>query len=286
MNILVLGASGMAGHVIALYLREKGYIVDTLSSTKRLDSKTTLLNATDLESVKRHLKQNKYNVIINCIALLVTQSEKDKILATQLNTTLPLFLEKYYKDSKTKIIHISTDGIFAGKKDFYIETDIPDGESFYGRTKALGELNNDKDVTFRLSITGPCLDKEGSGLFHWIMNQSGQIKGYTNIHWIGITTVELASAVEQAITQDITGVYHLVSDVGISKIDLLEIFKDEFALENVTIKPVEADNLVVSAVIKNTRKDFDYRVPDYKTMVKNMKSWMESHPDKYAHYAK
>jgi dTDP-4-dehydrorhamnose reductase len=285
MNILVLGASGMSGHVISLYLREKGHNVDTVSGSIKLEPKTTLLNATNLKSIHEYLKKNNYDVVINCIASLVEQSKAKPVLATQLNAALPLYLEDYYKESDTRIIQISTDGVFSGKRPFYIETDIRDGETFYGRSKALGELDNAKDLTLRLSITGPCMREEGSGLFHWILNQSGVIMGFTNIQWIGITTIELAKAIEQAINQNITGVYHLASSASISKMDLLSLIKDEFSLDNINIHPVKTNDTVINAVIKNTRTDFDYTIPDYRTMVTDMKTWIETHPEIYTHYA-
>jgi dTDP-4-dehydrorhamnose reductase len=284
MNILVLGAGGMAGHVITLYLRENGFSVDTLSAHNKLDEKTHLIDVTVDAELKDFLENNTYDVVVNCIALLTKPSEEQKALAVYLNAYLPRFLEEHYKDTKTKIIHISTDAVFATTHSPYKEDNKYSGESFYGRTKALGEIDNDKDVSFRLSIVGPSMQVDGSGLFNWFYSQKGEIQGYSNIVWNGITTTELAKAIMAAIEQNVTGIYHLSPKEDISKFDLLQLFKEIFERNDITVKPVEGS--AIGTTLINTRKDFDYTIPDYKTMVSEMKTWIENHPKLYPHYEK
>lgn len=282
MKVLVLGASGMAGHVIALYLRENGLDVDTLSDKNLLDKDTHLIDATETDKLKALLDHNKYDVVVNCIALLVKQSEERKDLAVHLNSYLPHFLEEYYKNNKTRVIQISTDGVFSTKNPPYLEDSAYDGDSFYGRTKALGELINSKDLTFRLSITGPDMKAEGNGLFNWFSRQKGEVQGYTNVLWSGVTTIELAKAIKAAVDQKLIGIFHLVPEGSISKFDLLQLFKEVFDRKDITLK--KAEGVAVGATLTNTRKDFDHQVPDYKTMVIEMKDWIRDHSNLYKHY--
>lgn len=274
----------MAGHVVTLYLKEAGYNVDTLSATHKFDHSTVLLDVTDTAKLEKFLKSKKYDVVINCIALLVGASEENKDLATKLNTDLPRFLEDFYKDSKTKVIHISTDGVFSGQHPPYKEDSAYDGDSAYGQTKAKGEIINDKDLTLRLSIFGPTMRADGTGIFNWFWTQSGEINGYTNVLWNGVTTIELAKGIKAAIEQNVTGVYHFVPNETISKFDKLQLFKKVFGRSDITVNPVEGK--LVGTSIVNTRKDFDYKIPSYETMVKEMKDWIDKHPDIYKHYAK
>ena len=74
---------------------------------------------------------------------------------------------------------MSTDCVFSGEKGNYLESDFPDGKTFYDRTKALGELNDDKNITLRNSIVGPDIKASGIGLLSWFMKQSGTINGFT-----------------------------------------------------------------------------------------------------------
>ena len=281
MNLLVLGAGGMAGHLVATYLREQGHSVETLSGSHQLDTNTVILDLMDKNAFEAFLTGKDYDAIINCVGILVKQSEDRKDLSTYLNAFLPHFLEHNYADSKTKIIHLSTDCVFSGKKPPYKEDDPYDGELFYDRTKALGELNNSKDLTLRMSIIGPEIQKNGSGLFHWFMQQTGQIQGYTGALWNGVTTLELAKGIDAALQQNITGIYQLVpaGAANISKYELLKLFKITFSKDDVQIEPKEG--VVANKTLLNTRTDFDFVVPDYPTMINEMHDWVQAHQDLY-----
>lgn len=282
MKILVLGSSGMAGHMIATYLKEKGNSVDTLASNFKLNKKTILIDITKKESFERYLEKTNYDAIINCVGILVEQSEKRKDLSTYLNSFLPHFLEYKFLESKTKIIHLSTDCVFSGEKPPYKEDSPQDGHLFYDKTKAIGEINNNKDLTFRMSIIGPDMNKDGVGLFNWFQKQSGEIFGYTKAMWTGVTTLKLAEGIEAALKQNLTGLYHFIPDHNISKYELLKIFKEIFEKKNLKIIPQVVVSLDKTLI--NTRKDFDFQIPDYKKMVEEMRKWIDSHRELYPHY--
>lgn len=274
----------MAGHVVSLYLQEQGFNVKTLSARNKLDNNTTLLDVTNTEQLKEYLDNNTFDVVVNCIGLLIKQSEERKDLAVCLNAYLPHYLENYYKDTKTKVIHLSTDCVFSGKNPPYKEDSWFDGELFYDRSKALGEIINDKDLTFRMSIIGPDMQESGVGLFNWFYAQSGEIFGYTKAVWNGITTIELAKAIKEAIEQDLTGLYQLVPDGNITKYDLLGLFKQEFNRDDITIKP--KNEVALDKTLVNTRDDFDFKVATYPDMIRDMKEWIEKHNNLYRHYKK
>ena len=282
MNILVLGASGMAGHVISLVLRENGFDVDTLSSKNLLDKDTVLIDVMNLKELQNFLERKKYEVVINCIGVLVKQSDERKDLASYLNAFLPHFLENFYKNSGTKVIHLSTDCVFSGENPPYQEDSAYDGKLFYDRSKALGEIINNKDLTFRMSIIGPDLHFDGIGLFNWFLGQTGQISGYTKTIWSGITTIELAKGIIEAINQNLTGLYHLVPNTNISKFDLLNIIKHTFRRDDISIEP--NDDIVIDKTLVNTRKDFNFVVNDYQKMIEEMLVWISQHKNLYPHY--
>jgi len=282
-KVLVLGSSGMAGHIVTTYLKErKAFDVYNLSHRVRVDDRTTVMDVTDFKSLGEYLDKINPEVVINCIGILNMNAERNKDSAVLLNSYLPHFLESKYKDKNTKVIHISTDCVFSGKTGGYKEGSFRDGDTFYDRTKAIGEIVNDKDLTFRTSIIGPELSLNGIGLFNWFMKQNGSINGYANAIWTGVTTVELAKAIEAAIATDLKGLYHLVPTKGINKYELLKLFKNEFNMSNIEIQRFE--DFVLDKSLINTRTDFDYKVPDYETMIKEMREWMENHKEFYSHY--
>ena len=172
--------------------------------------------------------------------------------------------------------------MFSGKNAPYREDSPYDGEPFYDRSKALGEIKNDKDLTFRMSIIGPDMQPTGIGLFNWFYAQTGEILGFTNAIWSGITTIELAKGIDAAIKQNLTGLYHLVPSTNISKYNLVKTFVEVFNRDDIAVKP--DDKLALDKTLVNTRTDFDYTVPDYQTMITEMKEWIDTHKSLYEHY--
>lgn len=284
MKFLVLGATGMAGHTISIYLQERGHDVTAFSTTSFNYCKNIVGDATDLASLKVIVEEGNYDVIINCIGILNQAAEDNKYNATFLNSLLPHFIVDITKDMKTKLIHMSTDCVFSGKQGNYKEDDFQDGETFYDRSKALGEVVDNKNLTFRNSIIGPDINPNGIGLFNWFMKQEGVINGYTKAMWTGVTTLTLAKAMERAAEDGLTGLYNLVNNTSISKFDLIGLFNKECKASNLTILPSE--QVVLDKSLVRTREDFDFKVPSYEVMVQEMKEWIDTHKELYPHYFK
>jgi len=272
----------MAGNVAVTYLNGQGYDVHYTSLDAPDTDKSKALDATDIPAVSTWLDSVNPDVVFNCLGVLVKESEARPDIAVILNSYLPRYLEHKYKEAKTKIIHLSTDCVFSGTRGGYTETDIPDGETIYDRTKALGEIVNDKDLTFRMSIIGPDKNAKGVGLFNWFMGQSGVIRGYTKALWTGVTTIELARAVDAAIQQNLTGLYHLVPDGPISKYDLLLLFQEIFERTDIEIEPY--DDFISDKSLINTRKDFGFKVRCYQEQIEDMRGWVNKHSRSYTHY--
>jgi dTDP-4-dehydrorhamnose reductase len=172
MRILVLGSNGMAGHVITRYLKEQNYNVKTLA---RNNATFCVDVENDISELDNILNKENFDFVINCIGLLVKDSNDNPDKAAFVNCYLPHFIESKLKDKETKLIHLSTDCVFSGQKGYYTENDIHDEMNFYGRSKSFGEVNNNKDITFRMSIIGPEIKENGTGLFHWFVNSKENI---------------------------------------------------------------------------------------------------------------
>ena len=284
MKILVLGASGMAGHIISLYFIEKGY--DVTGFTRRPISfcNNILGDASRVEDVEKALKGDKYDVVINCIGILNKDAEDNKSSAVFLNGYLPHFIADVLRDTPTRLIHMSTDCVFAGNTGPYYENSVPDGSTFYDRSKAMGEVNDDKNLTFRNSIVGPDPNENGIGLFNWFMKQNGPISGYTGAIWTGVTTLTLAKAMECAIIENLTGLYNLVNNDSIAKYELLHLFNKYFRKGIIEINP--NDVLKLDKSLRNSRTDFSFVVPSYEDQVQEMAEWVYSHKELYPHYFK
>jgi dTDP-4-dehydrorhamnose reductase len=282
MKVLVLGATGMAGHTISIYFKEAGHDVTAFSRRKFDYCNNIVEDITNFDLLKSIIEQGNYDVVINAIGILNQEAEDNKSMAVLLNSYLPHYLSDITKEMETKIVHMSTDCVFSGKTGGYTETSFKDGETFYDRSKALGEIENGKDLTFRSSIIGPDLNRDGIGLFNWFMKQEGQINGFTKAIWTGVTTVTLAKAMERALQENITGLYNLVNNDTISKFELLKLFNKHMKNDAIIILPSE--KVLVDKSLVNNRNDFSFMVPSYEDMVINMKEWIENHKELYPHY--
>ena len=276
MKILVLGAEGMLGHVVKYYFQENGYSV---RGTSRSGGEYYKFDATEnLQDIERFIADFKPGAVINCIGILNKVAEENKPLAVMINSYLPHYLGELCKKVNTKFVHISTDCVFDGKKGDYTEESFKDATSFYGQSKALGELNDDSSLTLRTSIVGPDTKINGIGLFQWFMNQQGETSGYDKVVWTGVTTIELAKAIEKAIINNLTGLRHVVNNQKIDKYSLLNLFKKHFNKDIVINK--KSDYVSDKSLVRKT--DFDFEIPSYDEMVKGMADWVTSHESLYS----
>lgn len=273
-KILVLGIKGMAGHLIFKSLPLLGdYEVYGIARNITASSNVFNLDVTNIEELSKVIDL-KFDVIINCIGILNKDAEDNPHKAIWFNSYFPHFLEALTKNTKTKVISISTDCVFSGKKGGYTENDFKDGQGFYAQSKALGEIVNDKDLTIRTSIIGPELNEDGIGLFHWFMQQKKETNGYTQAFWSGITTVELVKVIHQAIQQNITGLIVVAGENKIDKYSLLTLFNKIFRNNAITIN--KNSSYKVDKSMYSIRTDFEYNVPSYENMLIEMKNWIDN----------
>lgn len=282
MKILILGASGMAGHIITLYFKECGYDVTAFTRRPVSYCRNIIGDALSVDDIKKAILGDDYDVVINCIGILNQFAEEHKSDAVFLNGYLPHLVADTLHDKKAKFIHMSTDCVFAGNTGPYYEDSLQDGRTFYDRSKAIGEVNDDKNLTFRNSIIGPDPNEKGIGLFNWFMKQSGTVGGYTGAIWTGVTTLTLAKAMEQAIKENLTGLYNLVNNESINKHDLLQLFNKYFREDTIDIQP--NDKLQLNKSLRRKREDFTFVVPSYEQQIKEMQEWVYAHKELYPHY--
>lgn len=282
MKFLVLGCNGMAGHMIAVYLKEQGHDVIGFARRQSKYVDTVTGNVKDTDKLRNTVWGDNFDAVVNCVGLLTQKSEEHKAEAVFINGYLPHFLAEITKGMHTRVVQMSTDCVFSGRNGWYGEHDLRDGESFYDRSKALGELEDDKNVTIRCSIIGPDLNPDGAGLFNWFLKAQGAVHGYTNVFWNGQTTLQYAKTVEAAVHKGLYGVCHLVPEGCISKNDLLVLFNRYFRNDSIQILPKR--DVFSNKCLKRTIFDFDIKVPGYEYMISELALWMMRHKEMYPHY--
>ncbi len=281
-KVLLFGATGMAGHIAYYYLQstERYELINVVYRTK-LVKDSIVVDVTDKNAVTKLVEEVRPDLIINCIGVLIKGSKEHPDNAIFINAYFPHLLKKLSDKIGAKLIHISTDCVFSGKRGNYTESDFRDADDIYGRSKALGEIINDKDLTIRTSIIGPELKTNGEGLFHWFMHQTGQVNGFKTAIWGGVTTLELAKAIDNAIVQEQTGLIQLSNGIGITKYDLLSLFKKIWHRSNVNILPYDG-NEIDKSIAKSDK--FAYEVPSYEVMLLEQYEWMRKNDKLYSQY--
>lgn len=267
-RVLILGATGMLGHVVHAYLEKNSdYELFNLVYRNKLNEKSILCDVTNKAELERILLEFKPSIVINCIGVLIKESQSDPSRAIYINAYLPHSLVQVCNRIQAKLIHVSTDCVFSGKSGGYSELDFRDADDVYGRSKSLGEVIISPHLTLRTSIIGPEIKAQGEGLFHWFMRQEGVINGYTKAFWGGVTTLELSKAILKSIQEELTGLYHVTNGTRISKFDLLSIINQKLPKKKVEIHPVYGKEVDKSLV---TSKEVDFRVPSYSQMTDEM----------------
>lgn len=282
MKFFICGCNGMAGHIISLYLKEQGHEVFGFDLKESILIPSIACNAFDTETLRKVIAEDNYDTVINCIGILNQFAEQNHALASYINSYFPHFLADVTKGTNTQVIHMSTDCVFSGARGDYTETDHRDNETFYGRSKALGELDDDKNVTLRDSIVGPDTNPNGPSLLNWFMAQESEINGFTNKMWTGLTTLELAKAMEAAAKECVYGIFNCVPDYSISKYELVSLFNHYLKNDSVKINPVQGTPANLS--LRRTRFELSYIISDYDTQIRELAEWIKLHKDMYPHY--
>lgn len=282
MRFLVLGASGMAGHTICRYLLSQGHNVVGFARQDPGFIPVITGDALDRRQLLSAVESEPFDVVVNAIGVLNEQAERDKEAAVYLNSLLPHQLAAITERSATRIVHISTDCVFAGNAGPYDEASVRDGATFYDRSKALGELADDKNITLRMSIIGPDIDERGIGLLNWFMAQQGPVPGFSNVLWTGLTTLELAKAIEAVAEDGTTGLVNMVPDEPISKCELLGLFNVYLRDGSVSILPSDEPHL--DKTLKRTNFDSRFRPASYEQQIADLADWVLASPTIYPHY--
>lgn len=280
MRVLILGASGMLGNaMLRVLVRGAGFEVQ--GTTRSAEARRFfdpplnkhIISGIEIENhdaLVRLFAETKPQVVVNCIGLIKQHSEADDPLAAlPINAMLPHRLAMLCDLAGSRLVHISTDCVFAGTAGNYLESDPSDAGDMYGKSKYLGEVGYPHTVTLRTSIIGHELASM-HGLINWFLAQEGQVKGYRRAIFSGLPTVELAHVVRDVVLPrpDLSGVYHVAS-APISKYDLLQLVAKAYG-KSIKIVPDDAVVIDRSLNADRFREATGYVAPSWPELVERM----------------
>jgi dTDP-4-dehydrorhamnose reductase len=235
-KILILGSTGLLGSALLKYFSKKNNFKcyggirkksDTIKLKNIKNIKLYKINYKKKRDIIKVFNQIKPDLIVNCIGVIKQLVQKKKVSEIlRVNSVLPHYFAQIVNlQKKIRLIHFSTDCVFSGTKGKYRETDLPDAQDIYGRSKLLGELSYPNTLTLRTSVIGHELQTKYS-LLNWFLDQKKSVKGYKNAIFSGLTSLEIAKVLDKFIipNKNLEGLYHL-SGKKISKYDLLNLIK-------------------------------------------------------------
>lgn len=281
-KILILGASGMLGNAVLRTFADCQEIMvrGSVRSTKSVELfpdelKSRVIPGIDVENMDSLLSlfaATRPSVVINCIGLVKQLAEADDpLLAIPINSILPHRLARLCQAVGARLIHLSTDCVFSGKKGMYSEKDFPDAEDLYGRSKYLGEVDYPNAITLRTSIIGHELAGVRS-LIGWFLSQQGVVKGYSRAIFSGLPTVEIAKLIRDYVIPrpDLHGLFH-VSAEPISKLELLRLVAKIYGKD---IEIIPDDSVIIDRSLDSSqfRVATGFIPKDWERLVQTMKA--------------
>lgn len=280
LKVLVLGAGGMLGHKLVQRLPHHG--VDTWAAVRGTNDISRFglaseekvigfVDATAPESVRRAVELIGPDAVINAIGVIKQKEEAKHAAHTiEINALFPHRLYGICRDLGARLVHISTDCVFAGSGGNYREEDATDARDLYGRSKALGEVVSEGAITLRTSIIGRELSSS-HGLLEWFMsNSGGTVRGFTKAFFSGFTTETLADIIASRILLDpeLQGLYHVASE-RISKYDLLNLVNERLDL-GITIEADEGLAIDRSLNASKFERETGFRAPGWNEMIESL----------------
>ena len=287
MKVLILGGTGMLGHQMikeciksdtewCTVVRNETLLKSALGES--VNGRCIILDDIKyFNGLEAIIAERTPDFVINCIGVVKQSSfANDYLESLTINSLLPHQLEKICTNNSARLIHISTDCVFDGKKGMYSEADFPDATDLYGRSKFLGEISAGDPITLRTSIIGHELVQDTHGLVEWFLTQGDKVNGYTNAIFSGLTTHELSKLILQTIIpQNIPGGLYQVAVHPISKFDLLTV------IANVYDKEVEIekfDDFFCDRSLDGEKFNnlTGYLVPEWNQLIREMRDDFES----------
>jgi dTDP-4-dehydrorhamnose reductase len=208
--ILVLGASGMLGHMLVRVLAPHHKVFGTTSSPHDSTSPLArilerdywldLVDVRNWESVESVINTSIPAVVLNCVGVIKQKMDANTTMdAIYINSLVPHKLAQLCDSNKIRFIHFSTDCVFEGTPGLKYVSDIANATDLYGTTKRLGEITYGQSLTLRTGFVGRQLSGS-EGLFEWVRSQKGRaVNGFRNAIYSGLTTMALSRVVQRII---------------------------------------------------------------------------------------
>lgn len=270
----------MLGHMVGLYLAERGHDVVGASRRGQRLFPSVKIDVADEASVSSVLRDGGFDVAVNCIAITCDHFAAPHDEVMNVNGRFPHLLADICADMPTKVLQISTDGVFSGDDAPYADSAVPDVIPLYGRSKAEGELHDEKNLTIRSCPFGPDINPDGVSLFNWFVHADPPVTGWTEALFTGVTTLALAQFIERVASEDLVGLVQFAPAQSISKARLLHLIDERFRVGR-SADVQDVPGVAIDRSLLPSRSVPYATAPGYEQMLDELKGWVEDHPGLY-----
>ena len=287
MKILVTGGSGLLGSAVSLYFKDYFDVIATYQKHKVAieGCRSIYLDITDAKATINLINKIKPNFIIHTAALVgINICDKEPELAYKVNVEGTKNIVDASKKTNLKIIYISTDYVFDGKKGMYNESNKVNPINYYGKTKLEGEklIDIKNNIIIRTSIYGLNIVKVKNNFSSWIIDElsnNKQISVFTDQFNSMMLVNNCAEALKEIVDKDFTGILNIASSERTSKYDFAIKLAEIFDFDKELIKPIKNNEVEgyekrpsdVSLDVSKAKKKLNSKLLDIKDSLLNMK---------------
>lgn len=280
MRVLVVGGEGMLGHKVFQVLAPRFETYATFRdpeglwqtfpqyATSPADHLIPGVDALDFDTVAAAVARVRPDALVNCVGIIKQLKEaSDPILTITLNSLLPHRLADLCASAGARLIHVSTDCVFSGRRGDYTEDDLPDAPDLYGRSKLLGEVDRPGALTIRTSIFGRDFLKQDALLEWFLSNRGGRVLGFKHAIYTGFPTQVLARIIGDLLTDRpaLDGLVQIASS-PISKYHLLQLLKEAMGLD-IEVEPYDDEPCDRSLSAARFTAKTGYQIPSWDEMI-------------------
>ena len=264
MKILLTGANGLLGRHLVKKLAEKGYeVIATAKGESKINSigngkvKFLSLDITDGAAVNKLMNEVKPDVLLHTAAMTqVDECELNKIDCWNTNVTATRFLIDSAKETKSRIIFISTDFVFDGLHGPYKEEDEPNPVNYYGSTKLAAEKaviqsGLDWAIVRTVLVVGNTEDGQRQNILTWVKEklEKGETIKVVDDQVRTPTYVEdLADGIILILEKKSKGIFHIAGKDTLTPYQIARQTAEFLKLNSKLIEKSDASNFTQAAL--------------------------------------
>jgi dTDP-4-dehydrorhamnose reductase len=261
MRVLLTGASGLLGLNLALAFDGKEHQIFGVANTqpfKEVRFKSIQAELTEPGTLERLFAEIKPEAVIHCAAIAnVDECESKPELAREINSELPGRIAALAYESHSKMVQISTDAVFDGKKGNYVETDETNPLSVYASTKLAGEQSveraNPDALIARVNFYGWSMSGKRSLAEIFVHNLAAgePVRGFNDIFFCPMMVLDLAEALMEAVEKNLKGLYHVVGAQAMTKYEFARAVAGKFGFDPAKVESISVKNAGLKAQRSN-----------------------------------